>query len=548
MFEQLSHSIPAPARNRRVLFWLLLVLVVVASIRVRLLDMPLERDEGEFAYGAQMLIQGISPYQAAYNVTLKLPGTCVAYAFFMALFGQTATAIHLGALIVNLATTILIFIFARRIFGDGGGVIAAGTFAILSLLPMVQGLAAHATHFVMLPAIAGVLLLQNLDGQTKARTVFCAGLFFGLATLMKQTGAAFGIFAAAWIFQNEISGEQKQWPRLAKRLLWLALGGLLPLALTIAAIAATGDFHQFWFWTVQYAAAHEKILGVDFKFVLGDLSQQFMASPALWSMAIFGFVALFFGRSLQRWKFFLGSFSIFSFLAVCPGWYLRGHYFIQFLPAAGLLVASAFCTLQKTFSNSPFPKLIPTAIVAVTAVSSLIQWNEIYFRLTPAQACREIYDTNPFPEAVEISRYLESRCPPDAKILVMGSEPEIYFYSHRRAATGYICTYPLVEEQPYATQMADEMAHEVEQSKPLYVVYVNVLGSWFQSTAHGNPAIFDWFNNYRQKNLKLVGFAEIKPDAPTQYRWSDENEMNPDLGGGTWVAIFKAASGQIRQP
>ena len=70
--------------------WLvvLLVLLFVGFIRVRLLDMPLERDEGEYAYAGQLILQGIPPYELAYN--MKLPGTYFAYALGMAVFGQTA--------------------------------------------------------------------------------------------------------------------------------------------------------------------------------------------------------------------------------------------------------------------------------------------------------------------------------------------------------------------------------------------------------------------------------------------------------------------------
>ena len=59
----------------------------VGFIRVRLLEMPLERDEGEYAYAGQLLLQGIPPYELAYN--MKLPGTYFAYAAGMAVFGQT---------------------------------------------------------------------------------------------------------------------------------------------------------------------------------------------------------------------------------------------------------------------------------------------------------------------------------------------------------------------------------------------------------------------------------------------------------------------------
>ena len=71
--------------------WLIVFAVVLLSslIRFRLLEMPLERDEGEYAYAGQLILQGIPPYELAWN--LKLPGTYYAYAVGMAIFGQTVS-------------------------------------------------------------------------------------------------------------------------------------------------------------------------------------------------------------------------------------------------------------------------------------------------------------------------------------------------------------------------------------------------------------------------------------------------------------------------
>ena len=465
-------------------FWitasLLVILGMVAAIRIRLLDFPLERDEGEFAYAGQLLLQGVSPYDWAYTVMLKLPGTFTMYALFMAVFGQTTMAIHSGLVLVNLASAILVFVIGRRIYGDGAGVVAAGTFALLSIVPATLGLAAHATHFVMLFALAGIALLQKLDERTSSARIFFSGIFLGLAFLMKQSGAPFGLFVASWILWGELSSAQRQWPRLVKRLGWLVLGGLLPFLLTCLTVAAAGDLSRFWFWAFTYAGTHGAIFnwrnGLEWMFV--NLVQQFTAAPGLWGMSIAGLPLLFCGRSLQRWRFFITGFAFFSFLTVCPGWYFRGHYFIQLLPAAGLLAGAAFHVASLFLSQREFsflPKAVPALIFLVAGCGSLIQWNDVYFRLAPAEASRAVYGTNPFPEAVEIGRYLALHCPPNARIAVIGSEPEIFFYSRRRSATGHICTYPLVEEQPYAPAMRDEMFREIGKNRPDYVVYVHVL-------------------------------------------------------------------------
>jgi hypothetical protein len=79
----------------RFLSWGIVILSIlfVAAIRVRLLDIPLERDEGEFAYMGQLILQGVPPYSLAYN--MKLPGVYVSYALIMTVFGQTPSGIYL---------------------------------------------------------------------------------------------------------------------------------------------------------------------------------------------------------------------------------------------------------------------------------------------------------------------------------------------------------------------------------------------------------------------------------------------------------------------
>src|SRR4029453_6663724 len=90
-----------------------IVFTLVVAIRIRLLGIPLERDEGEYAYAGQLILQGIPPYKLAYN--MKFPGTYAAYALIISIFGQTISGIHLGFLLLNAATIALVFLIGRRL-------------------------------------------------------------------------------------------------------------------------------------------------------------------------------------------------------------------------------------------------------------------------------------------------------------------------------------------------------------------------------------------------------------------------------------------------
>lgn len=179
-----------------------LIILVVGIIRLRLLSMPLERDEGEYAYTGQLLLQGVPPFKLAY--TLKLPGTAVAYAFIMALFGQTPSGIHLGLLLVNAITIVLVFLLGRKLLGAWGGVAACAAYAVMSLSYSVLGLAAHATHFVVLFAMGGVLVFLCALESGRPIDFFWSGLLFGAAFLMKQPGIFFSLFGLVLIVWFEI--------------------------------------------------------------------------------------------------------------------------------------------------------------------------------------------------------------------------------------------------------------------------------------------------------------------------------------------------------
>src|SRR5258705_7979024 len=116
-----------------------LTILLVLTIRIRLRQMPLERDEGEYAYAGQLILQGVPPYKEAYN--MKLPGTYAAYALIMAVFGQSDSAIHIGVALINAASILLLFLIGRKILDEPAGVVAAISYALLSASPSVLGLA-----------------------------------------------------------------------------------------------------------------------------------------------------------------------------------------------------------------------------------------------------------------------------------------------------------------------------------------------------------------------------------------------------------------------
>jgi len=512
------------ARSPLAQLWLwlmvLIVLLFVGFIRVRLLEMPLERDEGEYAYAGQLILQGIPPYELAYN--MKLPGTYYAYALGMAVFGQTTVGIHLTLLVVNSLTSIFVFLLGRKLFGVTAGLVACASYALMSVSIVVQGMAAHATQFVVLFAVPGTLLLWRAFQSGRCGAIFFSGLLYGLAFVMKQHGIFFVFFGLLVLFWREWS----QLPRSpvkdsAKRFSLFIFGVALPFIAICVSLAYAGVFSRFWFWTFFYAWAYATNVPIanGFGNLLNYIRSNFNFFVGFWILAVAGlFVALRNTAGQKRMTFAMG-FLFFSFLGTVPGFYFQSHYFVLMLPAFALIVGMAVQFLQSMPPR--WMKAIPVILLTgVVAWNIWLQWGA-FFQLPPQMLCQVIYKTNPFVESIKVAKYIREHSTKDARVAVIGSEPQIYFYAQRHSATGYIYTYPLMESQPYALTMQHQMISEIESAKPEYIVVVINTYSWLLQEA-SDMEIFGWAQKYTTEHYDRVGLVDCRLGTPGIERWGNE--------------------------
>jgi hypothetical protein len=207
-------------------------------------------------------------------------------------------------------------------------------------------------------------------------------------------------------------------------------------------------------------------------------------------------------------------------LAVCPGFYFRTHYFILVLPAVSLLAGAALSKLTEILEGRAIlVRFVPIFVFAVALSMPILLDKRIFFELSPNQACGLIYPDNPFLESVRIGTYIREHTEPGDTIAVLGSEPEIYFYSHRHSATGYIYTYGLMEPQKYAHQMQQEMIHEIERASPKYLMSVVIFYSWLWRPG-SDRLIFTWVNEYTAQNYAPAGLVNMTP-TETDYFFGD---------------------------
>jgi hypothetical protein len=507
-------------------------------LRLRFLDLPLERDEGAHAVIAQQMLAGFPPYASFHD--MRFPGVYAAYAVALAIFGATHTGIHTALLAVNATSCALLFGLGRTLGGVRVGLAAAAAFAVLSVAPAVQGLWANNEHFVLPPALAGLwLLLAALDSGRPLRFL-AAGVLLGAAAVVKQHGCFFPLFGFAFALMHLGSRRGERGRSVVRCLSALGLGIVVPFAVTGLALGAAGVFEDFWFWTVVYAWQYTSRLSLATGLSNLAANGSALVGPAwpLFGLAVAGLAAVAFGSRWRDQRSFILGFIVASALCVVPGFYFRGHYFALLLPAVALAAAFGIeAVARRAAPARPLrAALVATGLLAVGLATPLIA-DRAFYSLGVRDAARAVYFANPFPEAHEIAAFIRERTAPDESIAVVGSEAEIYFYAARRPATSYLYTYPLMEPQPLAPAMQREMIEQIEAAQPAFIVFVGTPHSWLERD-DSPRLIFQWVDRYTARDYERVGVVDVISPYETVSRWGEEAARYSPISQN-WVWVFQ---------
>lgn len=528
---------PARLRPGMVLAAIILFDVLV---RLRLLNMPLERDEGEFAYFARLMLEGIMPYKVV-NV-IKLPGAPLFYALSMALFGQSPAGIHCGLLLVNLAAVIMVYFLARRWFGAGVGLIASAAFMLMSLSYGVNGNAAHTEQFVIAAALGGVLLLLRSLDTNRLAVLLASGILFGLAFLFKQPGIFFGLYGGLLILARELGPKPDGWSRFARRVMVFGLGLVLPFAILCFILWRGGVLDRFWFWSFTVAGGRWMTEGRAWDSMVDWLDS--MRITGLWSCWVLVALAVPVVWSIRGARFFhlpFVAFCIASLAAVRSGAVLQVHYFVCALPAAGMWIGLGVVETRQFLKNSPSLagwSFLPPALFAAACAGVLYVEGFYMFTASPREASQIIYRGNPFCEAENVADYIRTNSVPNCTIAVLGSEPEIYFLARRHAATAHLSTYILMENHPYSNRMQEEMAQEIETARPEYIVFVPLVTSWLPKS-RSPGLLMNEMKMFIDRNYKMTGIAASPwPEEAAKF-YTGDIITNVPHAGGVSLMVYK---------
>jgi len=477
------------------------VLILVTVIRLRMLNTPLERDEGEYAYIGQQWLLGKVPFESAYS--MKLPGTAGIYALLFLIFGQSVAAIHLGLLIFSLASTICLTIFATKLFSQMIGVFSGIFFVLFSLAEWVLGYAAQSEHFLIFFVLLSFVVLLKATKNNKLWLYFISGLFLGLSILMKQHAVYFGLWSLVFIFLK--FSKKLKLKIILKIFAAFLLGVLLPVVVIIFLIWQGGAIKEFWFWTFSYSKEYLKLMTINdgLRSLLGNFLTVLKPNLVILLISVLAVFNLIKSKRYQEKRKLMWLLLIVSFLAFGTGLYFRPHYLILMLPILAIFCGVGFELIYKYLIRQ-HPESIAILLILLLFFLSigqiLIVGKGYYFKWNQAEIVKNTFSSNVFSGSKAISEYLNVRLNPEDKFVVIGSEPEIYFYTKKTSITRYLYYYPFIEKQKYSEYMTKEFINEVIRANPRYLIYIREPGAWGLPNNKSTGPILNWLKDYINQN------------------------------------------------
>ena len=311
------------------------------------------------------------------------------------------------------------------------------------------------------------------------------------------------------------------------------------LALSILYIM-TGHYNEFLLWTIGYPADYlSQIQASQFTSKLVPQAEYvFSTMTAIWMLSCVGLLFTIGNvRHMPAVQIIL-LYAVFSFLSITPGFYFGPHYFLLLTPVAALLAGYGLDQIRIIAGNlgtEIAEKGVPILVFLIAVFLSLNQQRDYLFKMNSAEVSRSVFGMNPFYESIAISKYINDRSTPNDEIAVIGSEPQIYFYAQRRAATGFLYMYPLMERHDNSLKMQKQLSLEIEKHMPLFLVFVKYPYSWLQRP-DSNVYVFKWADSYIKKYYHMSAIVELSKNGPV---YVDKVDAEYRIGNPYWVAIYK---------
>lgn len=435
-------------KRQSLLLILLGVFAAALLLRWPSLDLPLDRDEGEFASLAWLWSDGHGvPYRDW--VQQKPPANIGVHALAQRVFSDGVRGLRLVSMLWTALTTLGLALFvlglARRdrlgaVWDrrrDATAALAAGLVAaLLFSSARTQSLTANTETWLSLPLLAAFSAVFLRREAPSSWTWLGAGLWIGLASLFKQpvlTALLFLPLAAR-------PGAGRLLPAVA----FSALGAALAWALAWALFAAQGAGGDLLFNCLAYNEGYVLSGWSNLNALIrGGLGLSLALAPELLVvtlLAAMGWLAL--GPSAGRRA--LGAWLATAAVLLLASGRFYPHYAIGLLAPLALLAGLGLAAMRVAGRGRWVRALLIGLFLLPWAFANARLWTAA----DGAERSLRIFGTPLFAQAPLAAQRLQELCPPDKKLFQWGDEAQLYYLAKRAPATRFLYSYPFSGEAP----------------------------------------------------------------------------------------------------
>lgn len=474
-------------------------------VRIPYLHIPLERDEGEYAYIAWRMDQGELPYRDVFDQ--KPPGTFLIYWLTMKTLGGSATDFHLAGTAFVIVEIVLVYLLAlryvRRWIALGGAMLGAWVTAGC----VMQGYGANTETFGAPFIVLTVLLaLWGRDHRSGA-LFFLSGLAVGVGSLMKQPIALFVLVPLLLAWRDYGRGADGTVSFI--RPVLVGLGALTAWAPVLVWFTLAGGISDMVYCVILHNMDYAHGLpgsAVSF-LVRSRFGRLAPAYGCLILLALWGGLRRGLSRGEDGWT--LVVWMAVSVVVVTTGMRLFFHYFLMAAPAFLVAAIVAFEDLWRRIARLSWGPLVGTPLVLAVLFFPLaadVRYDgpgRGLFGFSLNLHYEPLFDASP-----QIARWVRDLTRPDETVLIFGSEPQVPYYAERRSATRHILFDPLFGPYKRAPQFQIEVQDDVKRLNPPVIVEFRLAGS-LNLTPDSNLGLLNFMGELLDSHYVPVAGADV---------------------------------------
>ncbi len=445
------------------------MLAFYCFLRLRVLDVPLERDEGLYATIGNAIRHGDVLYRDIFDH--KPPGSFYILALATALIPPTVLGLHGFLLLWNLLTGLAAASVAGRLIDASAALWTFFFFAIASSSPSVEGFAITSEMLLLLPLTLSLrLALTAYDasaGPTRLFWWLASGGLAGLSFWIKQPAAL-----AAFIVPLTLAVVTwKQKTRGTAAIGFWLLGGALMSVVVVLPSLWCGVLGEFWYWSFQHSLLYSQLEVTDWMGRIFGHVINLGRDVGMLVLISFGGAAVA-PRTERPLALLALAFLGLSVVSAFHSPFLYLHYFALLVPALAIAAGcgATWLVARTTRIDNRVGAASAATLALFTLGAPMLERSWYWWNPNPNTVIHRSLGIQGFESSAMLADYIHDHTADHERIFFYGSEPQISFLAQRRDINPFVMVYPLTWPWPRHREFQERAWREFVRQRPTYLL------------------------------------------------------------------------------